>query len=93
MRAFKLATVLLLSLALAGCLGAGSSTLHIDPKLVEAIPRVNNSHSSPCWQQQEIAAQTSWIESAKTGKEVVYVAPCKDKPQTPPVSRVEPKLS
>lgn len=93
MRAYKLATVLLLSPALAGCLGALKSTQPLDPKLVEAIPRIDNSFSSPCWQQEQIAAQNSWIETVKTGKDVVYVAPCKSKPQTQPVSRVEPKTS
>lgn len=45
------------------------------------MPRVQNSTKSPCWQQEQIAAQNSYVETIKGGKEVVYSAPCKtDKP-------------
>lgn len=43
---------------------------------------MSNSAKSPCWQQEEIAAQNSYIESIKQRKEVVYRAPCKvDQPK------------
>lgn len=43
---------------------------------LEKLPRVDNSRSSPCWQQEQIAAQNSYIESVMTKKEAVYKAPC-----------------
>lgn len=44
------------------------------------MPVVENSPRSPCWQQQQIAAQNSYRDSVRQGKEVVYVAPCKAQP-------------
>lgn len=45
-------------------------------KLLDNLPTVENSPRSPCWQQKQIAAQRSYLESARTKKETVYVAPC-----------------
>ena len=69
-------------LLLAGC-GQGTSTpLPATTKLLDELPRVSNSAKSPCWQQEEIAAQNSYVESIKQKKEVVYRAPCKvDQPK------------
>lgn len=51
------------------------------------MPKVQNSAKSPCWQQEQIAAQNSYIATVKDGKEVVYKAPCKiDKPATSKVA-------
>ena len=41
------------------------------------MPRVANSPKSPCWQQDQIAAQNSYVDSIKGKKEVVYKAPCR----------------
>jgi hypothetical protein len=52
------------------------------------MPRVDNSTKAPCWQQKQIAAQNSYVQSIKLQKEVVYKAPCEiDKPKP------EPKVS
>lgn len=37
---------------------------------------MDNSRASPCWQQQQIAAQNSYIETITTKKDVVYKAAC-----------------
>jgi hypothetical protein len=42
------------------------------------MPKVENSRLSPCWQQKQIAAQRSYIDTVTTGKERVYKAACKD---------------
>lgn len=43
---------------------------------LDKLPRVDNSRASPCWQQQQIAAQNSYIETITTKKDVVYKAAC-----------------
>lgn len=74
------ASVLLTSLLLAGCSGKEIPAL-ANSKIIDDMPRVQNSTKSPCWQQEQIAAQNSYVETIKGGKEVVYSAPCKtDKP-------------
>lgn len=69
---------------MAGC--AGSETpLPATTKLLDDMPRVSNSTKSPCWQQEQIAAQNSYLDSIKTKKEVVYKAPCRvDRPSAKP---------
>lgn len=55
--------------------------------ILEKLPRVENSTQAPCWQQEQIAAQNSYLATVKDGREVVYKAPCKvDKPQPPKTS-------
>lgn len=44
--------------------------------LLEKLPRVENSRGSPCWQQKQIAAQNSYIDTVKANKETIYKAPC-----------------
>ncbi len=81
------ASVLLRSLAtlpLAGCslFQPSETQLPGTTKLLDEVPRVQNSPRSPCWQQEQIAAQNSYFETIKAKKEVVYQAPCKvDKPK------------
>lgn len=55
-------------------------------KLIEDLPKVENSVRSPCWQQRQIAAQNSYIATIRDKKEVVYKAPCDvdTKPQERP---------
>lgn len=44
--------------------------------MLEAIPRVNNSRESPCWQQRQIAAQNTALDVALKKTTQVYKAPC-----------------
>lgn len=81
------ASVLLRSLAtlpLAGCSLFQQTETHplATTKLIDDAPRVQNSPRSPCWQQEQIAAQNSYFDTIKNNKETVYQAPCKvDKPK------------
>lgn len=69
-------------LPLAGCAGQTATPLPATTKVLDELPRVQNSTKSPCWQQEQIAAQNSYVDSIKDKKEVVYQAPCKvDKPK------------
>lgn len=81
-----LALALLASLPLQGCKWFASETpLPETTSLLENVPRVHNSPKSPCWQQKEIAAQNSYIDSVIEKKERVYAAPCDtDKPKGAP---------
>jgi hypothetical protein len=84
MRLSKLGLVLLASLSLQGCKTlAGSETPALETtRLLDELPKVNNSTKAPCRVQREIAAQWSYIHTIKTGKETVYAAPCEvDKPK------------
>lgn len=77
-----LARALPLSLLLAACTPTGAIQLPATTKVLDDLPRVQNSTKSPCWQQEQIAAQNSYVDSIAKGKEVVYAAPCKvDKPK------------
>lgn len=49
--------------------------------LLERLPRVDNSRSAPCWQQKQIAAQNSYIDTVKNNKEAVYKAACDVEPK------------
>lgn len=76
----SLASALLTSLLLAACSGKEIPAL-ANSKVLDSLPRVQNSTKSPCWQQEQIAAQNSYVDSIAKGQEVVYAAPCKvDKP-------------
>jgi hypothetical protein len=79
--------LLLLSLSLAGC-GGNATPLPGTTKILDGLPRVQNSPKAPCWQQEQIAAQNSFVETVKNGKEIVYVAPCKIDPKQAAPSRV-----
>jgi hypothetical protein len=73
----KLARLLLTSLcamSLAGC--ASEIPSPGTTKILDDLPLVENSPKSPCWQQRQIAAQRSFLYTAKTGKEEVFAAPC-----------------
>ena len=52
------------------------------------MPRVQNSSKSPCWQQKQIAAQNSYVDTIKDKAEKVYHAPCEadKKPADPKTS-------
>ena len=53
-------------------------------KLLDDLPRVNNSPKSPCWQQEQIAAQNSYLATIKEKRDVVYKAPCAVDPKSTP---------
>ena len=67
----------LLLLPLAACANTLSTPLPGSIELIDKLPRVQNSGLAPCWQQEQIAAQNSYIASVKEKREVVYSAPCK----------------
>lgn len=69
------AGALLSAALLAGCADL-STPLPGTTKLLDTLPRVENSRRSPCWQQRQIAAQNSYLASIKAGSETVYKAPC-----------------
>lgn len=69
------ASVLLIALLLPAC--ADSATqLPGTIKLLDDLPRVQNSTKAPCWLQQQIAAQNSYVDSIRLKGERVYRAPC-----------------
>lgn len=75
--AARLLKSLALLLPLAGCAGQTATPLPATTKVLDELPRVQNSTKAPCWQQEQIAAQNSYVDSIKAKKEVVYQAPCK----------------
>lgn len=81
------ASALLSALLLAGCAGQ-SIPLPGTSAQLEQLPRVDNSKSSPCWQQKQIAAQNSYVDTIKDKTEKVYRAPCEIDKKTS-----EPKTS
>lgn len=62
---------------LSGCAGPTATPLPATTRVLDELPRVQNSTKSPCWQQEQIAAQNSYVDSIRDKKEVVYQAPCK----------------
>ena len=77
----KRAGALPLLLLLPACAGQ-ETLLPATTKVLDELPRVANSTAAPCRLQREIAAQNSYIETIKTGKDTVYKAPCDvDNPQ------------
>lgn len=69
------ALALLASLLLPACAENGT-LLPGTTKLLDDLPRVNNSTAAPCRLQREIAAQNSYLASIEKKSEVVYKAPC-----------------
>lgn len=87
------ASPLLASLLLAGCADS-AILLPATSKLLDEMPRVENSSKAPCWQQKQVAAQNSYLASIKEKKEVVYVAPCVvDKPPAVPAAKPDKPTS
>ena len=81
-----LASLLPLLLLTSGCAG-GATPLPGTTKLLDDLPRVQNSAKAPCWQQKQIAAQNSYLATIKAKKTVVYHAPCL---VDPPASEAKP---
>jgi len=73
---FQKASALLPLLLLTAC-GGSATQLPATTKVLDELPRVQNSPKSPCWQQEQIAAQNSYVDAIKTKQDVVYKAPCK----------------
>lgn len=71
----KKASALLIALAIPGC-AAWSTPPPGTSIQLEELPRVDNSRDSPCWQQKQVAAQNSYVDTIKTKKDAVYKAPC-----------------
>lgn len=71
----RLAVALLASLALGAC-ALGETQLPGTTKILDDMPRVDNSTKAPCWMQRAIAAQNSYVDSIRQNKEIVYRAPC-----------------
>jgi hypothetical protein len=67
--------LLLTALALQGC-ADWSTQLPATTKVLDELPRVDNSTKSPCWQQRQIAKQNAYVDTIKGKKEVAYQAPC-----------------
>jgi hypothetical protein len=77
----------LLALAMGAC-AAPSTPLPATTDLLKDLPRVDNSAKSPCWQQQQIARQNSWMAAATgTDREAAYKAPCEVASNHPDVVR------
>lgn len=74
------ASALPLLLLLPACAELGTP-LPATTKLLDELPRVANSTAAPCRLQREIAAQNSYLDTIKTGKDTVYKAPCDIDPQ------------
>ena len=84
----NLVAALPLALLMSGCAG-DAILLPATTKLLDDLPKVQNSTRSPCWQQQQIAAQNSYLASVKSKKTVVFKAPCQIdevKPESKPTS-------
>ena len=82
------------SLFLAACETLGIATKQPPANVAEIlrdVPKVSNSTQSPCWQQREIAAQRSYIESGIEGKPKRYHAECDD--DAKPAAKPEAKTS
>ena len=72
---------------------AACSTLpptQLASKTLSGLPRVQNSPKAPCWQQEQIAAQNSYIDTRIKGRQTAYAAPCKAEP-IPPAAPPQPK--
>lgn len=77
----RLVSGLLLALLIPGC-APTETPLPGTTKLLDDLPKVENSTKSPCWQQQQIAAQNSYLATVRDKKDVTYKAPCDvDKPK------------
>jgi hypothetical protein len=77
----KKALALLSALVIQGCADPLTQPPGTSIQL-EKLPRVDNSRSSPCWQQEQIAAQNSYISTLQAGgKETVFKAPCVAEPK------------
>ena len=77
-----LASLLPLLLLTSGCAG-DAIQLPGTTKLLDDLPKVQNSSKAPCWQQKQIAAQNSYLATIKAKKTVVYHAPCLVDPPVP----------
>lgn len=72
-------SVQLSALLLSACT-ANEIPLPATTKVLDDLPRVQNSTRSPCWQQEQIAAQNSYVDTIVSKREATYKAPCKVDP-------------
>ena len=85
----RLLSLLLLSLVMQGCswtrlTGTEVAITGSTKEILTAVPTVQNSTKSPCWQQKEIAAQQSYLRSAISGKEEIKLSYKEFKPDPRP---------
>lgn len=66
----------MLSLGLSGCAGSSIPIPLTKPGALEAFQPISNSAKAPCKMQRDVAAHNSAYDTLKTGKPVVYKAPC-----------------
>lgn len=71
----RLASALLIAPLVQACAGT-STQLPGTTKLLDDLPKVNNSRAAPCRMQREVAAQNSYLATISQKREVVYKAPC-----------------
>lgn len=71
----RLASVLLIAPLIQAC-AADGTLLPATTKVLDKMPRVQNSTKAPCWLQRQIAAQNSYVDTIKAQAEAVYKAPC-----------------
>ncbi len=83
MRLSRRVSALLSALLLSAC-AANEIPLPATTKVLDDLPRVQNSPRSPCWQQEQIAAQNSYVDTIVTKREATYKAPCKVDPPPKP---------
>jgi hypothetical protein len=76
------ASVLLIALLLQAC-AAQETQLPATTRVLDSLPRVQNSAKAPCWQQKQIAAQNSYLDTVIEKKDAVYKAPCEIDPKKP----------
>jgi hypothetical protein len=67
---------LALALATAGCAAPGTPTPLTDTSVLQAFKPLPNSAQAPCPVQQGVAEHNSVFDTLRTGKPVVYKAPC-----------------
>jgi len=71
----KLASVLLIVPLIQAC-AADGTLLPATTKVLDDLPKVQNSTKAPCWLQRQIAAQNSYVTTIRDKQEVVFKAPC-----------------
>ena len=79
----KLLTALGLSLALQACVGSSTLIPLTTKGALDSFKPIANSGKAPCKMQRDVAAHNSAYDSLKSGREVVYKAPCDLKPKPP----------
>lgn len=75
-RRINLVILPLVAASVSGCMATGIKPVPEAKALYERVPKVENSSSSPCWQQQQIAKQQAFLHAAIEGKVRVFYTAC-----------------